>query len=681
MKLTLPMMAEFGNCDEPDAAGVRGKERRFPDECNPMFQIPSRSKMCHLPVHGNRSDRPEFRVRVFAVLLFACFLSGCADFHVNEGSANPPQPPPTSPPPGGGQNGEVSISPEYAAVSPGQTLRFTATSASGGAIVWSVSGGGTIDQSGIYTAPASITLSENVEIKAALASAPDKNNATAVVAIISPGKIDCPQFTGNPQVAMYSVYLPAPGRVWVGFGRDNPQELRTWKVTAPSPYGGQARLWVAGMLGNTKYRLQGHIELDNGATFDDAETTCTTGAAPITSKVQVTQSGSAPPQSGIEMWNTVLPQNDTQLFATDLQGHVVWTYSYKHPVEDFIQGVQLLPNGHLLMPISFLSSLNYKSAATLINEIREIDLAGNTIRSFNIDDLNSKMAASSFRDGQGAVYVFKSFHHHVVALPNGHWVVLASYTKTYDNLTGIRGATVVLGDALIDVDESGNPDWVWSAFDHLDVNRHPMNFPDWTHSNAVLYSTDDHNLLISLRHQNWILKIEFLDGRGSGKIIWKLGKGGDFDLLGGADPADWFYAQHGMSYASSNTTGHFRLVLMDNGNDRYLQSGQVNCNPTNSPNPAECYSTMPVLEIDENKMTATFVHHYVPSPRVFSYFGGNAELLPNRNYEVTFAAASGGAIVHELDSTAANIVWQAITPGAAQYSVSRWPSLYPGVQW
>ena len=138
-----------------------------------------------------------------------------------------------------------------------------------------------------------------------------------------------------------------------------------------------------------------------------------------------------------------------------------------------------------------------------------------------------------------------SFHHSVLALPNGHWILLATETRAYANLPGYPGTTTVIGDALVDVDQNSNPVWVWNTFDHLDINRHPMNFPDWTHSNGMLYSTDDHNLLLSMRHQNWIIKIEYLDGQGSGKVLWHLGEGGDFKLVGATDPTDWFYAQHG----------------------------------------------------------------------------------------------------------------------------------------
>ena len=55
------------------------------------------------------------------------------------------------------------------------------------------------------------------------------------------------------------------------------------------------------------------------------------------------------PQPGIEMWNTIQPASDSQAFATDLNGNVIWTYSYSHSSNDYIQGIQLLPNGNLLM--------------------------------------------------------------------------------------------------------------------------------------------------------------------------------------------------------------------------------------------------------------------------------------------------------------------------------------------
>jgi arylsulfate sulfotransferase len=626
------------------------------------------------------------RVTVLCALASVLLLSGCG-FWVVKPETGPNNPAPGGPPPTSGQAGSITISPKYVALAPGQKVQFTASGSNGGQLEWLVNGvaggssaTGTIDSTGNYTAPASVTQSENITITVALVASPQQNYATAVAAIIIPGQVICPPSTGNPQVALYSVYLPSAGSASVQFGTTTNYGLNTWQVSTPSPNGGQVKIYVGGMLANTTYHMRAQITLSNGATFSDADQTCTAGTPPATPKINVSTPGGATPQPGIEMWNPIIPQSATEAFATDLQGNVIWTYTFKGTTSDLLQGIQLLPNGDFLMVLSYLSSLTVNSTPGLLNEVREIDMAGNTVRSVTMDSLNQALATSNLRDAQGNPYQLRSFHHSVLALPNGHWILLADYTKNYTNLPGQSGTTTVIGDALVDVDQNSNPVWVWNTFDHLDINRHPMNFPDWTHSNDMLYSSDDHNLLLSIRHQNWIIKIEYLDGTGSGKVLWRLGEGGDFKLVGGTDPTDWFYAQHGMSYFTPNTTGVFRIGLMDNGNDRIFPSGQVYCRPSAQGTPG-CYSTMPVLELNEANMTATLVTHYVPPLSFFSYFGGNADLLSNSDIEVDFCSPYTGAIVQELDPTGSQVVWQGTTPGSDQFHVSRLPSLYPGVQW
>lgn len=641
------------------------------------------------PQRGSRVPR--------AILWAACLslppallLAGCNAFidPVQPQSKQPaPVPsPPSGPPPSSGQGGTVSISPQYIALSPGQSFQFNATVTGGGETEWLVNGTqggsgatGTVTASGDYTAPASVTQSENVTVTVALTGSPQQNFATAVVAIIQPGQVSCPSDTGNPLVALYSLYLPAPGKMDVQFGTTTSYGLETWQVPTPSPNGGGTRTWVAGMRGSTLYHMRAQVTLNNGATWNDVDHTCTTGAPPVTSPVTVTSANGATPQPGIELWNTLIPPTDTQAFASDLSGNVIWTYTFQHSNNDFLQGLQLLPNGNFLTLISYLSSVHTPQSPSIINEIREIDLDGNTVNSLSMATLNQKLAAGNFQDAEGNVYQLGSFHHAVLALPNGHFVLLATYFRTFNNLSGETGPTTVIGDALVDVDQNFNPDWVWNTFDHLDINRRPMNFPDWTHSNGMLYSADDHNLLLSMRHQNWIIKINFLDGAGSGDVMWHLGYQGDFTLVGATDPTDWFYAQHGMSYFTPNTTGDFRIGLMDNGNDRVFPTGRVACPPGRSS--PQCYSTMPVLELNESNMTATMVTHYVPPPSYYSFFGGNAELLANDDIEVNFCSAAAGAIVQEMDPTGSQVLWQATTPHADQFHVYRLPSLYPGVQW
>src|SRR5262249_5782997 len=50
---------------------------------------------------------------------------------------------------------------------------------------------------------------------------------------------------------------------------------------------------------------------------------------------------------------------------------------------------------------------------------------------------------------------------------------------------------------------------------------------DWLHDNSVDL-TPDGNLLLSSRHRDWLIKIDYRNGEGSGKVIWRLGKDGDF---------------------------------------------------------------------------------------------------------------------------------------------------------
>ncbi|HUY80172.1 MAG TPA: aryl-sulfate sulfotransferase [Acidobacteriaceae bacterium] len=607
-------------------------------------------------------------------------IAGCGVNFPSAGSTS--QTPPAQPPPVATQSGTVTISPQYSAVLTGGTVQFTASVNASGSqpvewLVNGVAGGnstvGTISNAGNYKSPASIPQSENVVITAALAASPVQNYATAVTSVINPGVVSKTQ---NPQVAKYSIYLPASGKMGVNFGKTTSYGLDTWQVATPSANGGQVNILVGGMLGQTQYHLQGQIVLDDGATLTDIDHTFTTGTPPGTATVNVTSAGT--PQPGIEMWDTLIPNEPAPAFATDLKGNVIWTYPAQGSKQDLLQGIQMLPNGDFLVLIAPLSSLNSTNniSGTTIDVVREIDLAGDTVREISIDQLNQSLAAEGYN------LTLKSFHHNVLVLPNGHWVLMAAYPKDFTDLPGYSGTTTVLGDVLVDVDQNGKPDWVWNSFDHLDVNRHPMNFPDWTHSNYMLYSKDDGNILLSMRHQNWIIKIDFQNGQGSGNILWRLGEGGDFKLEGAADPTDWFYAQHGMGFFSPNTTGVFDLGLMDNGNDRIFPppTGQVLCTPQSGSN-SDCYSTMPILQIDESNMTATMLIHYMPGPSYFSFFGGNAEQLPNKDIQVDFCTPVGGAKVQEFDSTGKTLIWQANTPNAAQFHVDRLPSLYPGVQW
>ncbi|GAC1500251.1 MAG: hypothetical protein NVS1B6_06470 [Steroidobacteraceae bacterium] len=588
--------------------------------------------------------------------------------------------------------GSVTLGPQYAALSSAQTLRFTATTDSG-SVVWSVNdvpGGnaslGTVDAVGNYTAP-EISKSINVIVRAESTAAPQANFATAIVALIQPGVV---QMTSNPQVALYTMYLPQPGTMSVQFGSDTAYGMRTWSQPTPSvpvDYGGQVQIQVAGMRGSTNYHLQALITLPHGIKYKDSDHLFATGLPPLTAPLQITTPSGLPPQPGIELFDTVefgaVPYNPNlaQAFATDLQGRVIWTYSYSGSPANVITPIKPLPNGHFLLVLTVTTGpTNSTIPPGTANDVREIDLVGNTIHDLPMGDLNQSLAANGF----SGLDLF-AFSRDALALPNGHYVLMAQMAKAVSNVAGFAGPINVAGDVLIDVDQNYKPDWVWNSFDHLDVNRHPFQFPpDWTHSDALLYSGDDHDLLLSIRNQNWIIKIDYKDATGSGNILWRLGRGGDFKLVGGVDPTDWFYAQHGMNFFSANTSGLFQLGLFDDGDDRQFPAG-VRCGAAGAP--VCLYSTVPVLMVDEAAMTATFVHHYIAPAELYSFFGGQAELLPNGDVEVDFSSAKSGATVQEyhpgaaVAETSPQIIWQSVSPGFDQYRALRLPSLYPGVQW
>lgn len=616
----------------------------------------------------------------------ACGSSAAPPLIVSTTPTTPSQAPPTPQ-----QMGGVTIAPQYAALSSAQTMQFTSTGA--GSVAWSVNdlpGGnatvGTVDAAGNYTAP-SISRSANVVVRAASTAAPQTNFSTAMVALIQPGLV---QATANPQVASYTMNLPQPGTMSVQFGPDTAYGIHTWAQPTPSTpvdYGGQVNIQVAGMRGSTNYHMQALITLPHGVTYKDSDHTFATSTPPVTAPLQITTSGGLAPQPGIELFDTVefgatsYNPKLAQAFATDLQGNVIWTYSYSGTPANVITPIKPLPNGHFLLALTVTTGpTNSTIPAGTANDVREIDLVGNTIHDLPMATLNQALAANGF----SGLDLF-AFSRDVLALPNGHYVFLAQMGKAVSNVTGYPGTTNVAGDVLVDVDQNYKPDWVWNSFDHLDINRHPFQFPpDWTHSDSMLYSTDDHDLLLSIRNQNWIIKIDYKDATGTGNILWRLGQGGDFKLVGGVDPTDWFYAQHGMNFFGPNTSGMFQLGLMDDGDDRQFPQG-VTCGAAGAP---VCeYSTVPVLLVDEAAMTATLMHHYIAPANLYSFFGGQADLLPNGDIEVDFCSAKAGATVQEYQpgstvvENSPQIVWQAVSPGYDQYRALRLPSLYPGVQW
>ncbi|MBA3915513.1 MAG: aryl-sulfate sulfotransferase [Acidobacteriales bacterium] len=371
--------------------------------------------------------------------------------------------------------------------------------------------------------------------------------------------------------------------------------------------------------------------------------------------------------SGIELLHNLVmePASKLTAVATDLDGNPIWYYDPGAAGGTSVYTMKLLNNGHFLLTTTH--------APEPSGILREIDLAGNTIRELSSSDLNKRLAAGGFNLTENG------FHHDFIPLDNGHVIALVLTTKDFTDLPGYPGTTTVTGDAIIDLDANFNPVWTWSSFDYLDVNRHLQGLPDWTHSNALVYDPSDGNLLISMRHQSWILKVDYQNGGGTGAIVWKLGQDGDFALAGG-DPTQWFYAQHYPALLS-RLGSQLNMAVFDNGNFRLLDSSGSTCIPFQSP---VCYSRATIFQVDEAAKTAQLNWQFLPG--AFSFWGGSINQLENGNVEFAMSQpnptdATSSTIMEVTQTPTPQVVWQMNVEGANSYRGYRIPSLYPGVAW
>ena len=205
-----------------------------------------------------------------------------------------------------------------------------------------------------------------------------------------------------------------------------------------------------------------------------------------------------------------------------------------------------------------------------------------------------------------------------------------------------------------------------------------MGFPDWTHTNAVVYSQSDGNLIVSMRHQSWVVKVRYTDGKGDGSVLWKLGYQGDFTLSNGTAPADWQYAQHYPFFVGSSTAGQFKMVPDGQRKQPCFRGWGKLWDDRR----AACFSTVPIFAIDETAKTATVAWRRTLPVSIFNSFGGDAQVLANGNVEYDLCGLATGGEVDEVTQDAnQTLVWTLTTAGNQQYRALRTPSLYPGVQW
>lgn len=475
--------------------------------------------------------------------------------------------------------------------------------------------------------------------------------------------------TANPLVALYSIPPADAGTVFVQFAQagDNP----SWRNTDTRDVvpGKSTNFFMAGMLPNTTYEMR-HVFSDGTGS---EPLLFTTGGIPANLTIPAITVQQPPgPGSNLDQ-DMVFHQGARNtpaaplLIATNLTGHVTWYYDVSNVGFTLVRaGQSLAPGGTLLVNGVDL----YTPVAGAPNVLREIDLAGNPVRETSVAALNVQLAALGH-------YAVHAFHHDVQRLADGTTVALA-YTERSVTING--NATNYVGEMVVVLDQDFQVKWAWDAFDHLDVNRGPIlgeivlpgspepsaSVPllpavDWLHVNAVALSPADGNFILSVRHQDWVIKIDYRNGAGDGHVVWRLGQGGDF-ALNNAGPNAWFSHQHNAHYIDDHT-----LILFDNGNTRRATDPTAN-------------SRGQVWTLDENNMTATPVLN--ADLGNYSARLGSAQRLSNGNYSFLSGAigapppAQIGQTIEVLPDGTKSYVLKFASP---EYRSYRLRTLYEGI--
>ena len=508
-------------------------------------------------------------------------------------------------------------------------------------------------QEGAYQVKVTVKASfDTTDATSTVVSGATTSRVTGNQAVVTPAL--------NPLVALYSAPACENGSVHVQFRATSAPSDSPWTTTNTLPcVSGQSRNFVvAGMLAATTYEMA-HAK-DDGTVSPSLFFTTGTPPPSLSFPTFAVRRGPRPQSDvtqGMVYHNfTARPgANAVNVIATDLLGRVQW---YLDPLDSgVLNGAPgVLEAGGTVI---FLGRDSHRTLG--FNLLREVDLADNPLRETNIDAVNAQLTAK----GQEIIY---GFHHEVLRLPDGNIVTLGWTLRTV-NINGKPKQYV--GQMLLVLDQDLQVIWTWDAFDHMDVNRGPIlhdkcsgapcpipGAVDWLHTNSIAWS-EDGNLLMSVRHQAWEIKIDYRNGSGDGHIIWRLGKDGDFAVVS-SDPSPWFSYQHNVHYLNKKT-----LLLFDNGNVRCLHVKQ-------------CQSRGQTWTLDEQAMTATLGLN-VDLNRSTAL--GSAETLPNGNFVFTSGALArqGVPLGKSIEVSPDGVKQYVLEGGAWEYRTYRMTGLYDGI--
>ena len=503
----------------------------------------------------------------------------------------------------------------------------------------------TVDAQGVYEMELTVRRLDSAEVNVDTAAFQFQPLALGDKPAVTP--------TTHPQVLIYSApSCPAGSTMKVQYIGPS---AKTEETPEKACGDGTMNFYVGGLRKQSTYTLR-HVVTDaqGSRTFGPAATGMS--GTPIYQFAEST----VPTPAAANAVNPVMLYGPLfePIHATDLDGNVIWYYLSQLTTVTRPDG-----NG------KFWGFAENPSLAPDSQVLRQFDLAGSTLLETNAARINEQLALMGKPPITG-------FHHEVRPMPNGNIMTLAGTEQILSGVQG-DGDVDVLGDMILVLNRDLEVVWAWNSFDYLDANRSAVlgeqcspngagcapfykatSANDWVHGNA-LQLTADGNILYSARHQDWVIKIDFQNGGGSGQILWRMGKGGDFSISS-SDPNPWFSHQHDPNFDLSDPT---MFYVFDNGNTRQ------------SVDPG-AHSRGQVYKIDEQARTATPVLSVDLDN--YSLALGSAARLPNGNYhfDLGWIQKSTGASSRSVEVNPAGQIVYEIRAPTAFYRTFRLASLY-----
>jgi len=417
--------------------------------------------------------------------------------------------------------------------------------------------------------------------------------------------IENPQLLMNPENvlrATLSCTTDVPTKALVVLSND----AHTVTVQSTQGLTTHHQIEIVGLHPQATYQVTMSVVDMAGNTTSDRSLELTTSALPADfPPIEITVNNPDKMQPGITFFSVRrwIPAQDPEwglIVAIDEQGKVVWY----HQEGAIVAAVSQLRNQNLL----------YINRA---KGVIEMDILGNKKHIWLPEQLTPPIE--------------RDFHHDVIEMPSGNLLSLNREFRTIEGYTDENGDSIarrLRGDLVVEFTPAGEVVNQWSTFDLLDPYhiKHGLGLPtdpfvNWTHANSVFYDQRDDSIVVSLRSLDWVIKF----ARETGEVLWRLGEGGDFSLVG---EGEWFFQQHAAKFLADGS-----LLLYDNGRYR-----------TGIDNPNDFYSRAVQYQLDtsnSDSLTATQVWEFRDDEDFYSPFLCEVDHLANGN----FLIADGGRVI------------------------------------